>query len=124
MLEVGGGGGVCPLRFRPHPYFSPPPPKIFDPRLQLLAPRFSDLATPIAVFIVVSWRQKYFRNILFLGLWKWWTCQFSTRCKMDRQLNATKITRLQEANQIHKYLQNYGEKLDMGKHPFILVISI
>ena len=23
----------------------------------------------------------------------------------------------------YKYLQNYDEKLDMGKHPFILVIS-
>ena len=29
-----------------------------------------------------------------------------------------------EGNQRHKYLQNYDEKLDMGKHPFILVITI
>ena len=29
-----------------------------------------------------------------------------------------------EANQRHKYLQNYGENLDMGKHSFLLVITI
>ena len=34
------------------------------------------------------------------------------------------VTTSNEGNQRHKYLQNYDEKLDMGKHPFILVISI
>ena len=29
-----------------------------------------------------------------------------------------------EGNQRPKYLQNNDEKLDMGKHPFILVIKI
>jgi hypothetical protein len=29
-----------------------------------------------------------------------------------------------EGNQRPKYLQNYDEKLDMGKHPFTLVITI
>ena len=29
-----------------------------------------------------------------------------------------------ERNQRPKYLQNYDEKLDMGKHDFILVITI
>ena len=28
-----------------------------------------------------------------------------------------------KGNQRPKYLQNYGEKLDMGKHPFILVTN-
>ena len=31
---------------------------------------------------------------------------------------------LNEGNQRPKYLQNYDEKLAMGKHPFILVITI
>ena len=34
------------------------------------------------------------------------------------------VTTSNEGNQRHKYLQNYDEKLDMGKHPFILVITI
>ena len=29
-----------------------------------------------------------------------------------------------EENQRPKYLQNFDEKLDMGKHPILLVISI
>ena len=33
-------------------------------------------------------------------------------------------TNSNEENQKPKYLQNYDKRLDMGKHPFILVITI